>query len=86
MAITGGALTDNLAFDDGVTDGDHRIADGADVPVAMAFVDREKKQMGFGPSLRIDGDIDGWMEQARAFYADKQGFKPQNRGPIEFDR
>ncbi len=63
-----------------------RIADGADVPVAMAFVDRDTKQMGFGPSLKIGGDIDGWMEQARTFYADKQGLKPQNRGPIELDR
>jgi 1-acyl-sn-glycerol-3-phosphate acyltransferase len=63
-----------------------RIADGADVPVAMAFVDRKTRQMGFGPSLKIDGDIDGWMVKARAFYADKQGLKPQNRGPIEFDR
>jgi 1-acyl-sn-glycerol-3-phosphate acyltransferase len=63
-----------------------RIADGAGVPVAMAFVDSRKKQMGFGPSLGIDGDIDGWMERARTFYADKQGLKPQNRGPIEFTR
>ena len=63
-----------------------RIADGADVSVAMGFVDRDKKQMGFGPSLKIDGDIDRWMARARAFYADKQGLKPQNRGPIEFER
>ena len=63
-----------------------RIADGADVPVAMAFVDRDTKQMGFGPSLKIDGDIEGWMAQAQTFCADKQGLKPQNRGPIEFDR
>ena len=63
-----------------------RIADGADVPVAMAFVDGDKKQMGFGPSSKIDGDIDAWMEGARVFYADKQGLKPQNRGPIELAR
>ena len=63
-----------------------RIADGAGVPVAMAFVDSDRKQMGFGPLLKIDGDIDGWMEQARAFYSDKQGLKPQNRGPVQFER
>ena len=63
-----------------------RIADGADVPVVMAFVDRDRKRMGFGPSVKVDGDIDRWMEQARTFYADKRGIKPQNRGPIELDR
>ena len=63
-----------------------RIADGADVPVAMAFVDRDTKRMGFGPSVKVDGDIDRWMEQARTFYADKRGIKPQNRGPVELDR
>jgi len=60
-----------------------RIADAADVPVLMGFVDRPTKRMGFGPALKVDGNIDAWMEQARTFYDDKQGLKPQNRGPIE---
>ena len=63
-----------------------RIADGADVPVVMAFVDSDTKRMGFGPSLKVNGDIDAWMEQAQAFYASKRGLKPQNCGPIELDR
>jgi hypothetical protein len=57
-----------------------RIADAADVPVLMGFVDRHTKRMGFGPALKIDGDAEGWMEQARAFYEDKRGLKPENRG------
>ena len=60
-----------------------RIADGAGVPVLMGFVDRETKQMGFGPCLSVDGDPEGWMDEARTFYRDKQGLRPQNRGPIE---
>jgi 1-acyl-sn-glycerol-3-phosphate acyltransferase len=63
-----------------------RIADGADVPVIMGFVDGNAKQMGFGPCLRVNGDPEAWMGQARAFYADKQGLKRQNRGPIELAR
>ena len=55
-------------------------------PWSMAFVDSDTKRMGFGPSVKVDGDIDGWMEQARTFYADKEGLKPQNRGPVELDR
>ena len=63
-----------------------RLADGADVPVLMGFVDGETKQMGFGPSLRVNGDPETWMEHAQAFYGDKHGLKPQNRGPVELSR
>jgi len=63
-----------------------RIADAADVPVVMGFVDGKTKRTGFGPALKVEGDPDRWMEQARIFYADKQGLKVQNRGPLEFDR
>lgn len=62
-----------------------RIANAADVPVLMGFVDRDTKRMGFGPALKIDGDVDGWMERARIFYADKRGLRPENRGPLELD-
>jgi 1-acyl-sn-glycerol-3-phosphate acyltransferase len=60
-----------------------RIADAADVPVVMGFIDRETKRMGFGPALRVAGDPEGWMSRARVFYADKRGLKPENRGPLE---
>lgn len=63
-----------------------RIADAADVPVLMGFVDGATKRMGFGPALKVDGDAAGWMEQARVFYEDKRGLKPRNRGPLELDR
>ncbi len=62
-----------------------RIADAADVPVLMGFVDRETKRLGFGPALRVNGDPHRWMEAARDFYDDKRGFKPQNQGPIQLD-
>jgi 1-acyl-sn-glycerol-3-phosphate acyltransferase len=60
-----------------------RIADAADVPVLMGFVDRDTKRMGFGPALKVDGDAEGWMEQARVFFEDKGGLRPANRGPLE---
>lgn len=63
-----------------------RIADGADVPVVMGFIDRETKRVGFGPAVKIDGDIEAWMEEAKLFYADKRGLKPENRGPLELAR
>lgn len=63
-----------------------RIADAADVPVLMGFVDSDSKRMGLGPALTIDGDAEAWMEQARIFYEDKAGLKPRNRGPLELGR
>lgn len=62
-----------------------RIADAAGVPVLMGFVDGDSKRIGFGPAVAIDGDAEGWMEQARIFYRDKFGLKPKNRGPLELD-
>lgn len=63
-----------------------RIADAAGVPVLMAFVDGDSKRMGLGPALTVDGDAEGWMEQAQIFSEDKAGLKPQNRGPLELGR
>jgi 1-acyl-sn-glycerol-3-phosphate acyltransferase len=62
-----------------------RIADAAGVPVLMGFVDRETKRMGFGPAIAVDGDPQAWMDQARTFYEDKRGLKPDKRGPLELD-
>lgn len=59
-----------------------RIAEEADVPVAFAFIDGPTRTSGLGPAYRIDGDIDGFMEKASAFYEDKRGLKPQNATPI----
>ncbi len=60
-----------------------RIADAADVPVTMTFIDSPTKTFGVGPTLRIDGDPASWMEHAREFYADKYGVKAQNVSPVE---
>lgn len=61
-----------------------RIADAADVPILLGFVDGPTKTMGVGPAIKVAGDIDRWMEDARTFYADKAGWKPDNAGPVEF--
>lgn len=60
-----------------------RIADSADLPVVMGYVDGATRRCGLGPAVRIDGDPDAWMEQARFFYADKHGLRPERRGPME---
>jgi 1-acyl-sn-glycerol-3-phosphate acyltransferase len=59
-----------------------RIADAADVPVVMAFIDGESKTAGFGPAVRIAGDPQAWIDQAATFYEDMTGLRPGNRGPV----
>lgn len=59
-----------------------RIADAADVPVVMGFVDGETKRAGLGPAARIDGDPERWIGLAADFYEDKNGLEPRNRSPV----
>jgi 1-acyl-sn-glycerol-3-phosphate acyltransferase len=60
-----------------------RMAEAADVPVIMSFIDGETKTTGFGPTVKVDGDPEAFMELAREFYADKHGLDPRNRGPVQ---
>lgn len=56
--------------------GFRRIAQGADVPVVLSFLDQPTRTGGFGPSLRMTDDVVADMDQIRAFYADKHGMRP----------
>jgi 1-acyl-sn-glycerol-3-phosphate acyltransferase len=56
--------------------GFRRIARGADVPVALSFLDRPTRTGGFGPTLSMTDDPGADMDVIRAFYADKHGVKP----------
>ncbi|MGI9585245.1 MAG: 1-acyl-sn-glycerol-3-phosphate acyltransferase [Acidimicrobiia bacterium] len=68
---------------DGWKSGFWRIADTADVPVVMSFIDGATKTLGFGPAMRIDGDPEVWMDVAREFYSDKAGVKPEEVSPVQ---
>lgn len=62
--------------------GFYRISQQAGVPINLAFVDRSKREAGFGPSFEPSGDIGADMDLVREFYKDKVGLKPTNFGPI----
>lgn len=62
--------------------GFYRIAETADVPIVLAFVDRNTRSGGFGPVITPSGDIVADMDRIRAFYADKEGLKPNRFGPV----
>ena len=59
--------------------GFYRIAMDADLPVTLGYVDRTTMTTGLGPTIELTGDVSADMDVIRAFYADKSGFKPEQR-------
>ena len=53
--------------------GFYYIAQGAKVPIVMAYLDYEKKTGGLGPVFQPTGDIDADMARIKAFYAPFKG-------------
>ena len=64
--------------------GFYRIAEGADVPVVLGFLDYGKRQIGIGPTLKLSGDPKKDLEFFREFYKDVKGRRPEMAGPITF--
>ena len=61
--------------------GFYRIAQGADVPIVMGFIDYVRKLGGFGPALMPCGDIESDIEKIRAFYDNVTGKIPDKSTP-----
>jgi 1-acyl-sn-glycerol-3-phosphate acyltransferase len=53
--------------------GFYYIANAANVPIVMAYMDYPHKRAGLGPVLVPTGDIERDMETIKAFYAQYQG-------------
>jgi 1-acyl-sn-glycerol-3-phosphate acyltransferase len=56
--------------------GFYYIAQGAQVPIVLAYMDHATKEAGFGPYLEVTGDIEVDMATVKAFYAPIRGLKP----------
>lgn len=61
--------------------GFYRIAQGAGVPIQLAFLDYEKKCGGAGPLIDTTGDIERDMQAIRDFYATVRGKYPDKTSP-----
>lgn len=59
-----------------------KIAEVTGAPIVLAAVDASRKELTIGPRISYDGDLSGFMDLARAFYADKQGLNPELKGPV----
>jgi 1-acyl-sn-glycerol-3-phosphate acyltransferase len=63
--------------------GFYHIAMAAKVPLAMAFIDYKRRELGVVDFLDLSGDIERDMEQIRAFFAGREGLHPELAAPIK---
>lgn len=59
--------------------GFYRIAQQTGLRITLGFIDGPTKTIGVGPTFEPSGDVAADMDFIRAFYADKQGIRPENR-------
>lgn len=59
--------------------GFYRMSQQTGLPITLGFVDGPTRSLGMGPTLVPTGDVAADMDVIRAFYADKRGFRPENR-------
>ena len=57
--------------------GFYRIAQDANVPIVLTYLDGPTRTGGYGPAIWPTGDLRADMDLIRAFYADKHGVKPE---------
>jgi 1-acyl-sn-glycerol-3-phosphate acyltransferase len=66
--------------------GFYYIALGAEVPIALGYVDYKTRTIGVGGYLTPTGDLEADFTQIQAFYADKQGRWPDLQGEVVLRR
>lgn len=55
-------------------------------PVVLAGVDGPKRVLTISPPHQVGKDHTDFMNQVRAFYADKPGLDPEGKGPVRIAR
>lgn len=58
--------------------GFYRMAEEAEVPIVIAYVDVVTKTAGIDHVMQPSGDIEADMKKIKAFYDTKTGIKPEN--------
>lgn len=62
--------------------GFYHIALGAGVPIALSYLDFERKVGGLGPVFELTGNVRADMDKVRAFYGGISPRHPEKFGPI----
>ncbi len=65
--------------------GFYKIAEAANVPVVLGFLDFKRKVGGFGPAINLTGDMEADLARIRDFYQGMEGKNPELMGEIRFD-
>jgi 1-acyl-sn-glycerol-3-phosphate acyltransferase len=63
--------------------GFYRIAERANIPIIMFYLDANTKEIGFSEPFYPTGDLNADMLSFKAFYEDKVGFRPQLASAIQ---
>lgn len=58
--------------------GFYHIANNAEVPILLGYIDAAKKEAGIADFFHPCGNLENDMKDIRAFYADKKGIHPEN--------
>ena len=65
--------------------GFYHIAQGANIPIVLGYLDYKNKRGGGGVVMHVSGDVDADLEKIRAYYANNgHGKYEENRGEIRF--
>ena len=64
--------------------GFYRIAEAANIPVYLGFLDFKHKRLGIGPRVDLSGDQEADLAIFRDFYGDVEGRWPEQTSPIQF--
>jgi len=67
---------------DHIKTGFYYIADGADVPIALAYMDYKNKIIGVGKVLETTGNLEADFSIIKDFYKTKIGFNPANQSDL----
>jgi len=66
----------------GFKSGFYYIANGANVPIVLAYLDYKNKKIGVGEVIIPSGDIQGDFEKIKIFYKNMTGLIPQNQSEL----
>lgn len=66
--------------------GFYYIAQGANVPIVLAFMDYRRKVAGIGPMIIPSGDIEADIDTIQSFYEKVSEKSPEKSGKVEIER
>lgn len=66
--------------------GFYRIAEGANVPVVLGFLDFGTKRLGLGPAITLTGNRNADMAIIKSYYSSISGRWPEKTGPIRLSK